>query len=596
MKKFLITFLATMAAIWLSLMIAFFGFFIVVTMAVASSSNGEGAAVGKKSILHLDLSGEITDRPAIPTFQDVISGNDTESTGLNDVTGSIILAAKDDNIEGIFIECNGSSAGVAQRQAIVKALKKFKDVAPEKWIYAYSDMYTQGDYLIASAADSVFLNPIGQIDIHGLSSTGLYFKDLLQKIGVEAQVVKVGTYKSAVEPYLLDSISKPAREQQELYLKNIWGDLAATIAEARGVTVEDVNNWANGFTFAYETEQYVKDHIVDRLVYRHEMDDILAKLTDKKSPKLVSVKDYRNASGADDFAAVYATNPKGKNKVNIAVLYATGDITVDGKEGIASDRLVPQIMDLIKEKDIDGLILRVNSGGGSAFASEQIWEALGQFKKVTGKPFYVSMGDVAASGGYYISCGADRIYAEPVTLTGSIGIFGIIPNAQKLLNDKLGINTSTVSTNPLGESPTLFKRMTPRQASAMQLYVDRGYELFTRRCAEGRGVPVDSIKKIAEGRVWDGLEAKRIGLVDELGGLDRAIADMGMELQSENVKVKEYPVLEPDVWSMIFEAGADMKARAVKEELGVFYPWYKAVNTALEQDPLQCRMEFIELH
>ena len=257
------------------------------------------------------------------------------------------------------------------------------------------------------------------------------------------------------------------------------------------------------------------------------------------------------------------------------MLYAVGDITESGNDGITSDRLVPQILDLAKESDIDGLILRVNSGGGSAYASEQIWEALEQFKSLTGKPYYVSMGDVAASGGYYISCGADRIYAEPVTLTGSIGIFGLIPDAHRLLNDKIGVHTSTVATNK-GQFPGLLNAMTPDQRNAMQSYVDRGYELFVKRCAEGRGVSVDSIKAIAEGRVWDGLTASRIGLVDRLGGLDMALADMAAELDAaDNYKIKEYPDLKFKWWEEVLNMSSNMKASVVETELGQYAPLYR---------------------
>lgn len=590
MKKFLTSFLGTMAGIWLSLFILVFGFCIVLIMASAKGASGK---IGRHSVLHIDLSGMITDRPDVPSLREFISGDNEVSMGLNDMVAAIAIAAEDVNIDGIYIECNGSQAGVAQRMAIVTALNKFRSVAPEKWIYAYSDMYEQGDYYIASVADSVFLNPVGQVDIHGLSAAELYFKELLQKIGVEAQVVKVGTYKSAVEPFLLDSISRPAREQKELYLSNMWEHIAGSIAAARGVTVDDVNAWADSFVFADEAEEYVEKHIVDRLVYDHEMTGILKGLTGTKSVNLVSVTDYVKSQPVEKIASVYSGNPSSKHNVKIAVLYATGDITVSDKDGIASDRLVPEIMGLIDKKDIDGLVMRVNSGGGSAFASEQIWEALEQFKAVTGKPFYVSMGDYAASGGYYISCGADKIYAEPVTLTGSIGIFGIIPNVEKLLNDKLGIHVSTVSTNPRGEAPVLFKKMTPRQAAAMQLYVDHGYELFTRRCAEGRGMSQDSIKLIAEGRVWDGDEALKIGLVDELGGLDLAVADMAGSLGSENATIVEYPNQEPNIWSVFLSAGSDMEASALREELGPLYQSFKALKTALEQDALQCRMEMI---
>ncbi|MDE5785099.1 MAG: signal peptide peptidase SppA, partial [Duncaniella sp.] len=458
-----------------------------------------------------------------------------------------------------------------------------------------SDSYSQGDYLIASVADSIFLNPIGQIDMHGLSATGLYFRQLLANLGIQIQVVKVGTYKSAVEPFLLDSISAPAREQQQLYLNNIWSQLTDAIATGRGVEPQEVNAWASSFIFAEDPAYYVEHKIVDRLVYEHEMNDILAESTGADKPKLVSISDYIKAPNVKGLDKVYSINPESKSRATIGILYAEGDITVDGKGGIASARIVPEIEDLIDNDDIDGLILRVNSGGGSAFASEQIWEALERFKAETGKPFYVSMGDVAASGGYYISCGADKIYAEPVTLTGSIGIFGILPNASKLLNDKIGVHTSTVSTNPASDMLVPYKPLTKVQYDAMQRYVDRGYELFVSRCAAGRHTTPDSIKAIAEGRVWDGTEAHRINLVDVLGGLETAIADMARQLDAEAVTIESYPKLEPDIWAMIINASGDLSNSMMREQLGFFYPHFRAFTQAIDTDPLQCRMQPFEI-
>ncbi|MCM1520801.1 MAG: signal peptide peptidase SppA [Lachnoclostridium sp.] len=597
MKRFLISFLGTMAGIWLSILLLFVGFFIVIVAAVASSSSTKNSgSIGKNTVLHLQMSGEITDRPSTPDLQQIITGDDSNSQGLNDITGAILLAARDKNVDGIFIDCAGASAGVASLQAIVTALDQFKAIAPEKWIYAYADSYSQSDYLVASAADSIFLNPIGEVDIHGLASIGMYFKDLMEKVGVQAQVVKVGTYKSAVEPFLLDSISKPAREQQQLYLSNIWSTLTEIIAAGREVTAEDVNSWADDMLISLDQQTYIEKRIVDSLVYRHDMEQILARKVGKKEANLVNIADYCNASNIGKIDRIYSSEPSGKSEATIAVLYATGDITTDGKEGIVSEKLVPEIFDLIDNDDIDGLIMRVNSGGGSAFASEQIWHALEQFKEKTGKPFYVSMADYAASGGYYISCGADKIFAEPTTLTGSIGIFGIMPNAEKLLNDKLGIHTSTVATNPGSVMLTPYKALTPAQYAAMQKYVDRGYELFTSRCAEGRGIEQDSIKKIAEGRVWDGREALRIGLVDELGGLDKAIAAMAEQLNARNTTIEEYPVLKPDFWSILLETGNQLQTRNLRDRLGPLYPAFKAASEALENDPLQCRMDYVIIH
>lgn len=585
MKQFFMSFLGAVAGIWVSiLLLSVLSIVALVAMALSSGTETGNINIKSHSILHVDLSGEITDRATPIDFMKEIYGASEGSIALNDLISSIKSAANDKDIEGLYLELNGSSAGLAQRQAIIAAINEFKQTG--KWVYAYSDNITQGDYFVACAADSIFLNPIGMVDIHGLAATTMYFKDLLDKIGVDVQVVKVGTYKSAVEPFILNDISEANREQQLHYLGNIWNQVCNTISTGRNVSIQQVNEWADGYTYTMPIDYYLENKIVDRAVYRREMKDILATKTDCEEPRLVGFNDYYAVKGKLD---------KSVGKKEIAVLYAVGDITESGEGGIASDALVPQILDLMDDDDIQGLILRVNSGGGSAFASEQIWEALEQFKAVTGKPFYVSMGDYAASGGYYISCGADRIYAEPLTLTGSIGIFGLIPNAQKLLNDKIGINTSTVATNK-GSLPSFTEPMTPAQEAAMQSYVNRGYELFVSRCAEGRNVPVDSIKAIAEGRVWDGTSAAQLGLVDKLGGLDMAIAEMAADLEiSDDYYVKEYPKVKFKWWEELFEISKSVKAMVMKNELGETMKYYNTIKDLNEIDHIQCRMDFVEI-
>lgn len=474
---------------------------------------------------------------------------------------------------------------MAQIQSIATALKEFKKSG--KWVYAYGDQYTQGDYIIASVADSLFINPIGMVDIHGLASNTPYFKSFLDKIGVEMQVVKVGTYKSAVEPFILDKMSDANREQQTLYLSQIWNCFVDSVAANRSVSTSEVNEWANISLFSKTADYLVENKVVDKALYRHELDERLAQLSDDDDPRLVDFKDYEFSGNS---------SKSKKHAHQIAVLYALGDITEDGEGGIASERLVPEIFDLIEDDDIEGLVLRVNSGGGSAFASEQIWEALEQWKKRTEKPFYVSMGDVAASGGYYISCGADKIYAHPVTLTGSIGIFGMIPNINPLLSQKLGVNFGEVKTND-GSMPGILKPMTAEQRAAMQGYVDRGYELFTSRCATGRHMSLDSLKAIAEGRVWDGVTAKRIGLVDELGSLDDAVADMAsqLNLSGDEYYVKEYPNVELKWWETLYELSSQAKAYIVAEHLGEAKPYYDAIQTFRQMDPVQARMIPVEI-
>lgn len=590
MKKFFISFLATLAGIWFSLLLAFVGFILVISAAMATSMGSSTVEIKKHSILKVDLSGSILDTEPKIDFMTVVRGEEKGSQILSDITGSIVAAATDDRIDGIVISANGAGAGLAQRSAIVEALHKFKEAAPSKWIYAYGDMYTQGDYYIAAAADSIFINPIGQIDIHGLSATTMFFHQLLQKVGVEVQVVKVGTYKSAVEPFILDQMSEPSREQQQLYLGNIWQTLTSSIAEARGVDVAKVNEWADDFVFTRPTADYVPMKLADGLVYRHEFDDKLVALTDCGKAKDIPY------IGTADYAKSAELNKVGNGKgAEIAILYACGDITDTEGDGIVASDMVPQILSLAEDDDIDALIMYVNSPGGSAFASEQIWEALEQFKKITGKPFYVSMADYAASGGYYISCGADKIFAQPVTLTGSIGIFGMIPNAKRLMNEKLGINTGTVQTNANGNFPSIMEPMTPAQASAMQAYVERGYDLFTKRCAQGRGMSQDSIKMIGEGRVWDGREALKLGLVDELGGLDAAIAAMAKQLNVESYTISVYPDKEQKWYAPLLQAGSDLKASLVRDELGEMASLYDTLRRVKGMSTLQCRMDFVDI-
>lgn len=589
LKRFFETFLAVMAGLWATLFIVLLlgiVFIGAVVAAVSSGSDSTNIKLNKHNVLCITLDGVVTDRATPVKILDEIYGDSNVSLPLNDLVAAVKDAAKDDKIEGILLDCKGGSAGLAQTQAIIDAVKEFKESG--KWVYAYGDNYTQGNYILACAADSIFINPIGMVDIHGLSSTTLYFKDMLDKIGVDAQVVKVGTYKSAVEPFILNEMSEANREQQTQYLGSIWGNLSDFMAISRKVKVEDINSWADNFLFSKSAEEYKKLKVVDGLKYRHQLDDMLADKISEEKPNYVQFTDYVKLN------KLTGSGKKQKGK-QIAVLYAVGDITESGKDGIASDDLVPQILDMAENDEIDGLVLRVNSGGGSAFASEQIWEALQQWKSITEKPFYVSMGDYAASGGYYISCGADRIYAEPLTITGSIGIFGIIPSAQKLLNDKLGVHTGTVATNK-GDFPSFFRTMTPEQRGAMQSYVDRGYELFVSRCAEGRHMPVDSIKAIAEGRVWDGNSALRLGLVDKLGGLNQAVADMASELEAtDDYYVQEYPELKFKWWEEVMTLGSEMKSRAIESELKGVIPYYSVYRNIKNMAPIQARMDYIDI-
>lgn len=587
LKRFFENFLAVLAGLWVTIFLCFLLLMVFVGAIVSLTSTDakpDMASLKDHNVLRISLDGTVTDRATPINLMDQLYGDNETSLPLNDIVRALKLASEDKAIDGIMLDCKGASMGMAQMQAIITAINQFKESG--KWVFAYSDNYTQGNYALACAADSIFINPIGMVDVHGLSTTVVYFKDMLDKLGVDVQVVKVGTYKSAVEPYILNDMSDANREQTSQFLSNIWGNISEHIAKNRKVSTDTVNQWANGFLFAKATEDYVKLKVVDGMKYRHEFDDMIAAKINEDEPNYVDFTSY---------VSLQKNINSSKSGKQIAVLYAVGTITESAKDGIASETIVPQILDLAEDDDVDGLILRVNSGGGSAFASEQIWEALQQWKSITGKPFYVSMGDYAASGGYYISCGADRIYAEPLTLTGSIGIFGLIPNVQKLLNDKIGIHTSTVSTNT-SNFPDFFRTMNPEQRAAMQGYVGRGYELFVSRCANGRHMPVDSIKAIAEGRVWDGSAALRIGLVDKLGGLQQAIADMASELESaEDYYVVEYPAVKFKWWEELLDMSNQMQSKAMENQLKEWVPYYTTIKNIKQLAPLQARMDYIEL-
>ena len=544
LKQFFITLLAAITGVWISVGL-FFLLGLVFIGAIAASQDTQTAKIDRHSVLYVKLAGEIAERRNINSILAEISGEGSGQS-LYEIVSSIRAAATNKDIDGIFIEAEGALAGTASRLEIIQALKYFKETS-EKWIVAYGDSYTQGDYFLSSVADSIIVNPMGGVDIHGLASTTYFYKGLLDKLGVKMQILKVGTYKSAVEPFMLTEISEANREQQQLFLGQIWNDVTGVIADSRGVDRADVNNWADNLVMTADAKTYIPKHIVSSVDYRHAVITLLKQLTDTDED------DDINFVTPDKYVASAKIPHTDKTSNNIAVLFAEGEIADAGREGIIGPKMVAQIEKLIDSDTNDGLIMRVNSPGGSAFASEQIWEALQRYK-ATGRPFYVSMGDYAASGGYYISCGADRIYAQPVTLTGSIGIFGMIPCIEGLLEDKLAVTQSVVATHKNANFVSITQPLNEQQTAMMQKMINRGYEVFTSRCAQGRNMPIDSIKAIAEGRVWDGRTAMRLGLVDRMGNLEDAIADMAQELDfTSKYTVTTYPKQKLDFWEQLEE-------------------------------------------
>lgn len=485
--------------------------------------------VAENSILHLKLQGEISDKIVANDDFSELFGTEETKTKLYDIIKSIESAKDDNNIVGIFLDCRGVGAGLATCTEIRNAVENFKE--SNKWVYAYGDSYTQADYYIASVADSLFINPEGMLDLHGLSTSIPYFKKLLDKIGVEVQVFKVGTFKSAVEPYLLSEMSEANKLQTKHFMVNMWKNVSDDICNSRKLDSDKFNELVDGITATQPTAFLIENKLVDAKCYAFEFIKNLKGLTNVekgKNLKFVTPKEYINTLSEDNI-----TDEK------IVVLYAEGEINSENPDGIVAKNLIEDILSSADDDDVKGLVMRVNSPGGSAFDSEQIWAALEVFKK-KGKPFAVSMGDYAASGGYYISCGADKIFAEKNTLTGSIGIFGMVPNVKNLIND-FGVNVCEVSTNPNANFPSLDKPMTHMQLVQMQKMVERGYDLFTTRCAEGRNMPIDSLKMIAEGRVWDGKSALDLGLVDGIGNIDSAIEWVAEEAGIIDYKLVQLP-------------------------------------------------------
>ena len=434
-----------------------------------------------------------------------------DNVGLDQILSNIRLAKNNDKILGIWLDGGQLSMAPASAKAIRDALIDFKTSG--KWVIASAKNYGQTNYYLVSVADRICLDPTGEVNWNGLTAQKMYFTRLMEKIGVEMQIVKVGTFKSAVEPYFRTSMSDADRLQTMQYVNGIWDEYKAAVAASRHLTETQLNALADRYMGLQSAEENRKAGLVDTIVYCQDMDSLLRVYT--------GTKDYHMLT-TDKLAQVKRPDSKAKDKV--AVLYLAGEITDEEGDGIVGKEVVKTLKKIAKDDDVKALVLRVNSPGGSADASEQIWHAIRKIK-ADSIPVVVSMGDYAASGGYYISCGADYIYAEPTTLTGSIGIFGTIPNAAKL-RDKVGLDIDGIKTNKHAdlEANMIYKGMNAEEFALMQTMVERGYDLFTGRCAEGRHVSQDYIKSIGEGRVWLGVRGKEIGIVDEIGNINDAIA------------------------------------------------------------------------
>lgn len=561
-------------------MIFFFG---AIGSFLGSMSGGEKFILQDNTVLNLRLNGPITERtPEEDPFTSMMGSNRPLPMGLNDIVSAIRKAKNNDKIKGIYIDSRIMTASMATLAEIRHELENFKESG--KFIVAYADTYTQGGYYLASVADKVAINPQGMLDLHGLASIPVFYKDALDKLGIEMQIFKVGTYKSAVEPFTQNEMSEANREQVSSFLNDAWSFLRSDLAESRSLTIADIDSLANNLPAVQSTDFLLSANLVDTLLYETEIKDYLRSLLDIDEEAKIPSATVANMKSV-------TTKTVKKTDNTIAILYAYGNIiSGTGSSNIQDKYMVDQIEKLRKDKEIKAVVFRINSGGGSAYASEQIWKAITDLKAE--KPVVVSMGDMAASGGYYIACNADKIVAQPTTLTGSIGVFGAIPSFEGTAK-KLGISTDEVKTNEFSDFGNVIRPFNEREKQLLQAMVERGYDLFLTRCSEGRDMPKDSMALYAEGRVWTGNQAKEIGLVDELGGIERAI-EIAAEMANlgKSYVVFEYPKLRSRFDELLNPRKEELVARTMKEYLGESYEMFMLLKDIKEQDYIQARIPY----
>jgi protease-4 len=585
MKQFFKFVFATMLGVVLTTVILAL---IIVGIIVAASGEKE-VEVEPGSVLHMAFTTPITERtPNNPLAGLSFLGlNSDKSTGLNDILANIKKAKTDPNIKGIFLDESYMTSGQATTEEIRNALINFKKSG--KFVIAYSEIYTQGFYYLASVADKVYMNPKGIFEFTGFSQQVTFLKGALDKLGIEVQIIKVGTYKSAVEPLFLTKMSEPNRLQVTSYLGSLYDHFLTGISKSRGINKDSLFNYANSGRVQFP-EDAVKLKLIDGLKYKDELLDELRQRTGKgKKEDIASVDlDEYTKSKTDD-----NTDDDNSSKNRIAIVYASGDIT--GGQGddnsIGSERISKAIRKVRLDNKVKAVVLRVNSPGGSSLASDVIWREVALTKKV--KPIIVSMGDYAASGGYYISCAADSIFAEPNTITGSIGIFAVLPNMQKLFNDKLGVTFDGVKTGKYADLGDVSRPLTPEERAILQNNVNHGYDDFTKAVAAGRGKTQAYINSIGQGRVWTGAQAIKIGLVDRLGNINDAIASAAKKAKLKNYNLVSYPEQKSFFKQLDSDVTGQMKTKMLKSELGDNYRVYEQIKglTQMMRSP-QARLPY----
>ena len=587
MKDFIKNVLATM--------VGMFGFFIVMGVIgmmsiIGMIASGNAAQnVEKNSVFVLNLSGTISEQGSENPLS-MFTGDNSLNSGLNDILSSIKKAKANDDIKGIYIEAGALATNYATLQEIRNALADFRKSG--KWIVAYGDFYTQGAYYVASVADKVYINPKGIVDWHGIGAQTMFYKDFMAKFGVKWEVVKVGTFKSATETFTEEKMSDANRLQTQTFIDGTWRNVCNAVSKSRGISVDSLNSYADSYLALQATETLVKAKMVDGMMYGDQVKDAV-----KKIMKL-DKDDNISQLTLNDMLNVKGGKVEGSE---IAVYYAEGDIVQDPKAAtmfgnnnyIASRKVCKDLEDLMNDDDVKAVVVRINSGGGDAYASEQMWHQMSELRKV--KPVVVSMGDYAASGAYYMSAPASWIVAQPNTLTGSIGIFAVIPDLSGLVTTKLGVRFDEVKTNRNSTFGNLMARPFNAEEKAMlQASVNRGYSLFRQRVAEGRRLPVESVEKIAQGRVWLATDALNIKLVDQLGGIDDAVKKAAELAKLKDYYTSDYPAAASWMDAMLnsMSSSGTYLDEQLRQTLGDFYQPFTMLRSIDKREAIQARIPY----
>lgn len=587
MKDFIKNVLATM--------VGMFGFFIVIGVIgmmsiIGMIASGNAAQnVEKNSVFVLNLSGTISEQGSENPLS-MFTGDNSLNSGLNDILSSIKKAKANDDIKGIYIEAGALAANYATLQEIRNALADFRKSG--KWIVAYGDFYTQGAYYVASVANKVYINPKGIVDWHGIGAQTMFYKDFMAKFGVKWEVVKVGTFKSATETFTEEKMSDANRLQTKTFIDGTWRNVCDAVSKSRGISVDSLNSYADSYLALQATETLVKAKMVDGMMYGDQVKDAV-----KKMMKLEKDDDISQLT-LNDMLNVKDGKVEGSE---IAVYYAEGDIVQDPKAAtmfgnnnyIASRKVCKDLEDLMNDDDVKAVVVRINSGGGDAYASEQMWHQMSELRKV--KPVVVSMGDYAASGAYYMSAPASWIVAQPNTLTGSIGIFAVIPDLSGLVTTKLGVRFDEVKTNRNSTFGNLMARPFNAEEKAMlQASVNRGYSLFRQRVAEGRRLPVESVEKIAQGRVWLATDALNIKLVDQLGGIDDAVKKAAQLAKLKDYYTSDYPAAASWMDAMLnsMSSSGTYLDEQLRQTLGDFYQPFTMLRSIDKREAIQARIPY----